>query len=118
MTATEMAHALGLLDWGAEGIEAEEDDYLFALSGELRAPAYRPSIRGLMSPRPASLWVLDEDPLVTCPSVQAALGVLAASYRIRRLGTADRGFALEELRAGRRQLPWVVIYGESERYLG
>ena len=63
-------------------------------------------------------WLFDDGPGISSAGLAPAWAMLEGSYELVRLDAAGREAALEALIAGRRQLPWVVLFGDLHVLLG
>lgn len=107
-----------LLRWDFPAGETQQpvcmrERYLLGLRANSPRFDFEPHHNELMSTRPVSVWVLDEGDLLTIPEVQLCISVLARRYEVRELGPAERALAVEELRTGSAQPPWVIVFGAS-----
>lgn len=107
-----------LLRWDFPAGQAQQsvglrERYLLGLRTNSARFDFEPRHNELMSTRPVSIWMLDEGGLLSAPEVQLCVSVLASRYEVRELGPAERALAVEELRTGSAQPPWVVVFGPS-----
>lgn len=71
----------------------------------------RPVRDELMAARPASVWILDDDPALGHPELSQAFENLGRQYRVERIGQGEQAQLLEHLVQARLTPPWVLVYG-------
>lgn len=111
-SAADVRGALAGCAWGTVDPREDNRDVLsLGKSKPYSELSLSPPRDSLMSTRAPLIWVLEGDPSLTTPPVRAALKQLSARYSFRGIARHEQGALMEELRHGRQELPWVVIFG-------
>lgn len=85
--------------------------------GRRASPVHAPRWAGGPTERP-TVWLLRGDPAIRDPNVLAAFTALDELADLSLIEDDKSEAVLEDLRAGRTQAPWVVIFGDLQVMLG